>query len=517
MTQLTLNLENNALLAFKRLPYKPWYAIAEFVDNSTDAYFRKENRKALDEAFKNAKPGDDKLLRVSVVHDKDARLLRISDNSMGMNADELTAAFRVGNPPAVTAGRSEFGMGMKTASVWFGNSIHIKTKRLGDPHELSVTVNFQDFIQGSPDFEITTSARAKDLHYTVVELRDIERRIGPSALDKVRQFLGSMYRSDLRAGLIEIDVNGTEVVPPPSRNDEVFLKRADNSPYVVPVDIAIDGGEGQKRVIGWVGVLGPSYASRSAAGFALIRHGRTIHGWVDAWRPDEIFGEARNDLKNQRIAGELEVDGFGVSHTKDTIDWSGDEEENLGKELKRICGEYDLLRVAQKTRYRDEVDLDGRVLTSADRDAARAALEEQMSAPEMVDRITLLEVPTPAQAKLAAEPLLNQTGDTSPFVTFQIGESRKASVFLVDVSPNDPYYEYEVLESADLKVSVNTQHPAFLAFTQAEGLLIHLQHVVFDAVAEWKCAQMHQAVQPGSIRLMKDGLFRASAHAGLES
>ena len=46
---INLRIGNAAILAYRRLPYRPWYAIAEFVDNSTDAYYRGENRKILDD------------------------------------------------------------------------------------------------------------------------------------------------------------------------------------------------------------------------------------------------------------------------------------------------------------------------------------------------------------------------------------------------------------------------------------------------------------------------------------
>jgi hypothetical protein len=48
---MKLRLGNSAILAYRRLPYRLWYAIAEFVDNSTDAYLRGDNKKLLDEQF----------------------------------------------------------------------------------------------------------------------------------------------------------------------------------------------------------------------------------------------------------------------------------------------------------------------------------------------------------------------------------------------------------------------------------------------------------------------------------
>ena len=45
---MKLRLGNSAILAYRRLPYRLWYAIAEFVDNSTDAYLRGNNKNLLD-------------------------------------------------------------------------------------------------------------------------------------------------------------------------------------------------------------------------------------------------------------------------------------------------------------------------------------------------------------------------------------------------------------------------------------------------------------------------------------
>jgi hypothetical protein len=66
---------------------------------------------------------------------------------------------------------------------------------------------------------------------------------------------------------------------------------------------------------------------------------RVIHGWPEAWRPTTIYGPyGTNDLVNQRLVGELELDGFEVSHTKDSIQWRGDAEEQVEKMLKDESG-----------------------------------------------------------------------------------------------------------------------------------------------------------------------------------
>ena len=39
---MKFQIENSVVSSYKRLSYEPWYAFAEFVDNSTQAYFNHE-------------------------------------------------------------------------------------------------------------------------------------------------------------------------------------------------------------------------------------------------------------------------------------------------------------------------------------------------------------------------------------------------------------------------------------------------------------------------------------------
>jgi hypothetical protein len=61
-----------------------------------------------------------------------------------------------------------------------------------------------------------------------------------------------------------------------------------------------------------------------------------------SWRPQSIYGQegGSNDLVNQRLLGEVHLDPFDVSHTKDDILWLGDEEEEVERYLLNACKEY---------------------------------------------------------------------------------------------------------------------------------------------------------------------------------
>jgi hypothetical protein len=502
---MELKLANNAILAYQRLPYKPWYAMAEFVDNSTDAYFRGNNKAILDEIFSK----HDEKLTVEITYDKADGILRIADNSMGMSAAELESAMIIGEKPLVSSGRSEFGMGMKTAGIWFADTIEIRTKKLGEKEEVRTTIDIPSFVSGNAELEVHRTAKPSEQHYTIIELRNLKRKLGRAAFSKMRQHLGSIYRGDLRSGSLNLVVNDEPVELPLDKSDDAFLLRSNGTPYVVELkDIVING----KKVSGWIGVLKIGFGGRNVAGFSLIRHGRAIRGWLDSWRPEEIFGDASNDLINQRITGELFLDDFGASHTKDAIDWVDDDEEVLGTILRDKANEFGLLKEAKKTAKERESSEEA----SREKAESQNRFNAQVQTPKVQDTIRLLDVPKPELAKLAGEVLIDASADAEPVATWGIGESRTARLYELKLSPNDPYFEYEVLENADLRIIINSSHPAMNLLTSAEARLTHYHHVTLDAISEWKCTQQHEPLDPSSIRLMKDRLFRAISDVDTE-
>jgi hypothetical protein len=95
---MTLKIEIglNAIANYRRMSYEIWYALAEFVDNSTQSYFN--NKQILDEAF--AKDGEGLEVRITYERQGNDPVLRIVDNALGMNYAELEHALKIANPPA---------------------------------------------------------------------------------------------------------------------------------------------------------------------------------------------------------------------------------------------------------------------------------------------------------------------------------------------------------------------------------------------------------------------------------
>src|SRR5579872_570841 len=114
-----------AIDAYSRLSYTMWFALAEFVDNSTQS--RMNYGQVIDDVLRE----EGRPLIVSIVHDRTNRTLTIEDNSIGMSGDDLIAALRIAQPTPDSKGRSKYGMGMKTAACWIGARWTITTCEWG--------------------------------------------------------------------------------------------------------------------------------------------------------------------------------------------------------------------------------------------------------------------------------------------------------------------------------------------------------------------------------------------------
>lgn len=490
-------LGNEAIRSYRRLSYRAWYAFAEFVDNSTQSFF--DNRDVLTDAL----AGEVRQLEVYITYDSKSKVIRVVDNAMGMSEQDLVDALHIGLPPKNANGRSEYGMGLKTAASWFGNIWSVTTKKLGESEEISVIVDVDAVADGKDDLEPRRVEKPIDQHYTIIEISSLNHFLNGWAIKNTREFLASMFREDLRAGFLDMRFNDNRLETPFTPDDDSFLVRLDGSPYKAAVDTMVGG----KPVTGYLGVMRPGVASRRLAGFNVVRRGRCVQGWLDAWRPEDIFGSGgRNDLINQRLTGELVVDGFTASHTKDAILWQNDEEEELIKYLRALADEYELLHVARHHRGEDAI-----VASASEREAAREQMRSTMTNPDMVDAINIEDVPPAELADIVAEPLREGASGDEPDVTIPVGQGLTVEIYWHEGHANDPYYIYWIVDTGSLKVAINESHPGYEELENAAAIVAYSKHCAFDAIAEWKCRLKQSVVQPDSVKLIKDQLYRVSA------
>lgn len=344
--------EVTMLSVLRHLNYKAWYAIAEFIDNSLQSYIA--NRAALEFLH-----GGSFRLEVNVRIDANGPgLIVVTDNAAGISAVDFPRAFRAAQVPSDRSGLSEFGMGMKSAACWFAEQWDVRTKSIGESVERTIHFDIRHIVDNKIE-SLGIEPRSVDdphAHYTVVTLRGLHHMPQGRTIGKIKEHLASIYRMFLRDGRMTLKFNGETL----SYADTPILAAIpyiapgvpDTSPDTKPVlwrkDIHLDFGKGQ-RVTGFAALR--ETGSTPFAGFALFRRDRLIEGSYDeTYRPSFIFKQT-NSYPYQRLFGELHVEGFEVSHTKDGFRWEEYEDiflEFLKTQLEN--GELNLL--AQAENYR---------------------------------------------------------------------------------------------------------------------------------------------------------------------
>jgi len=494
MTDLTFKLGLDTITSYRRLAYTVWHALAEFVDNSTQSYFN--NSEELDAAF----AGEDEDLRVDITYGRDEGLIRISDNAMGMSREELDYALVVGNRPANQSGRSKYGMGMKTAACWLGNNWTVRTKKLGESAEIRVEIDVQRIAAG--DTELPTreiDGQPPEAHYTIIEITDLNRPLYGRQHGKLRDFLCSMYRQDLKDETLDLRFQGEKLEW--SFPDDLFLQARDGTRYKKSFDFEISG----KAAKGWIGIL--ERGSRAKAGFSILHAGRVVKGWPEAWRPGSIYGQVQgsNDLINQRVVGEIELDDFDITHTKDDILWSGEEADEVEEKLKDVAADY--VAVARRHRKRGE---GSEGPTEIEVQTAVEEFQSELTSAELADLVSVDDVPPPEAVRASLEPIVEAIAGEEPDFSATINSLVIRGYTATDMSPNDPYVVADAPGETGVIVIVNMRHPHVRDLVGAEGVLNFLRHCTYDAIAEWKAQQRMADLDPDTVKLIKDGLLRVS-------
>ncbi|HET7569927.1 MAG TPA: ATP-binding protein [Gammaproteobacteria bacterium] len=490
---LELKIGLDSITSYRRLAYSPWHAIAEFVDNATQSYFN--CRQELDDALAR----ENERLEVRIVYERDnGGLLRVFDNAMGMSYEELERALHVGLPPENTSGRSKYGMGLKTAASWIGNIWSVRTKKLGETVEHQVTIDVDVVSKGGNGALPYSATEGVDpgKHYTILEIRKHNRIFQGRTLGKIKDYLRSMYRVDLRSNglVLEWQHEPLEWV------DFPMLADRDGNEYRKDFSFDVNGS----KVDGWVGIL--KRGSRANAGFSVLHCGRVVRGWPDAWRPSSLYGQIHgsNDLTNQRLVGEINLDAFEVSHTKDDILWLGDEEERVEEELYKHCSYY---REIAKKPWK-ETD-DGRGPSQSDVDVAVDEFRKELESPEMLDRLEISEVIPPYEVvRGSLERITKSTVDRPTTFGANIGDLAVKGYIEGDLSTNDPYVVIDTAAADHVIVLINKAHPHWAHLKGSDGVLNYLRECTYDGIAEWRARQKAGRVDPDTIKLLKDQLLR---------
>jgi hypothetical protein len=354
--KINIQPESAAYSTFAHLPYKPAHALAEFVDNSVQSF--QNNKLALEEIH-----GSDFKLEIRISYDNATKTVEIRDNAGGINTHEYPNAFKVAAAPRDRSGLNEFGMGMKTAACWFSDKWSVRTKALGEDYEREFRMNVREVASKNIiDLPVTELPRDRNDHYTIIRLENTGERF-PQTLTrkKIKEHLSSIYRMQIRSGEYEIFV-GEDDSPLTWEEPAIMFLPPAATPNLPKVkwrkDINFKLDE-VRSVSGFAAIY--EKGGTSKGGFALIRRGRLIMGGdsESPYAPEEIFGKP-NDFRRQRVFGELHLEGFDVSHTKDAFTWGADLEQLFLQKLREQLktSPFDILDQAVKARVKSKVPND---------------------------------------------------------------------------------------------------------------------------------------------------------------
>lgn len=328
LTEVAVRPGSGILAVLSHLPYKPWYALAEFVDNSLQSMLANRERLVAEE-------GKDYQLKVEIIIDAAASTITIRDNASGIGTEDYRRAFKPAQPPADRTGLSEFGMGMKTAACWFANRWQVRTSALGEDVTRILTMDIDEIkARDAETIQVRSEPARPGAHFTEVILECDPHKIPQKkTLGKVRSHLKSMYRRFLNDGRMVLIVADEQLV---------YEKP---SVLVIP-KVDRDGIPREGEDVRWereflfefgdnciasvtAGIL--ETGDTKGAGFAIFRRDRLIVGSGDeTYRPERICGN-QNSHAAQRIFGEIDLAGVEVAHTKDGFQWNDWEDEFIEK------------------------------------------------------------------------------------------------------------------------------------------------------------------------------------------
>lgn len=496
---------------YKRLSYRPWTALAEFIDNSTQSFI--DHKRELLEL------DDYKKLEIRIDYQPrlfDEDQLTITDNAFGMEIEEFERAVVLDRPPKNRNGRNEFGMGLKTAACWFGGKWTVTSTKLGSTNGYSATVDVEKLEKyKSEEIDVKVFKTKSSEHYTIISITSLNQKItGPRTISKVKEYLSSIFRLDLRSGNVSIYYNDTALsyinpdIYEENRSDGSVEKWEKKISFTVPhkgKDLKVNGFVALRKK-----------GSVKDAGLTLIRRGRVIIGGPEKnYRPHEIFQDA-NSFVSQRLFGELHMDNWPVTQAKDDFDWhdSGLEELFIN-ELKELTKDYkkkaELIRVRKHiptntviSKSLEELEKSG-IISNSSAEAYNRKVE-QMDTPvgtgdekdscdeskEMLgttdgDLDVLITGPSTYKT-----PLVYNNRDYNFIVSFDLANTLKPWVTVMKCEEVNTY-----------EINMNLKHRFFKPLTESSDFLIVMTRFVIALVLAEIDSQLLSSdgkVDPGEIR-----------------
>lgn len=314
----------------KNQGYETAYALAEFIDNAIHAWQQNKATSPLSVTIK--------FYSHQYKDAKKRNSIEVIDTGPGIARNQIASAFKPAKLPA-SKGLSEFGIGMKTAAVWFADEWALTTRPAKDTQKYHFQFNLEDLLKsGSDTVAVVESSREENKpDGTIIFLHNLRRPITKDKYEEICDDLRELYQK-FSSGKDKILMLSAELDDTPR---DLNFPASDKPILEAPVYKTIKStlyAIGQKRK--WVEKISFKFMGSNVhghiqlletgsytnnPGLVLLRHNRVIMGTTRTpYIPDKLFGSA-NKYGRQRIYGELHLDDLPVSYTKDKFEIDEDE------------------------------------------------------------------------------------------------------------------------------------------------------------------------------------------------
>lgn len=460
INQVSISLQPRVYTTFRALNNTVANTLGEYVDNAVQSYLNNKDQ------LLTVEP--DYKLVIKIIVDWTERKITITDNAAGIGVNNYEKAFQPAYVPLDKTGLNEFGMGMKTASVWLADNWCVYTKAFGEPVERFTEFDLRKVInEGREELIVREIPKDPNEHYTRIVLSNLSNKAPTTnQMDKIKRHLSSFYRKFIRNDEIRIYVNG-ELLSYPNYEilDAPYHKNSNGDSIFWKKEINFEMGEYKAK--GFIAIL--KQMQQAANGIALFRRGRIIE---EKYYPPVLCGQVGSP-RYKRIFGEIELEGFDVSFNKNKFTDEDDLYafmEALKDEL--TAPEFDLYGQAENYRQRPKEE------TSKIAKGIATTLKKETKPRELAKRVQEAEIKAQniQQATQSENSIQKAKTLDSHSESFTLNEIvYTLRVDLVTETATDKLYSVvledgtSLFDAANSKIivcKINLAHPFFTRFDQ---------------------------------------------------
>ncbi|WP_241279556.1 ATP-binding protein [Chryseobacterium cucumeris] len=460
--KVSIALQPSVYNTFRALNNTVALTLSEYVDNAVQSYL--DNKDVILSIY------PDFIFEVNIEVDQKSNQIIIRDNAAGIDFVNYQRAFEPANIPLDNTKLNEFGMGMKTASIWLADKWSVRTKALGEEVERFTEFDLHKVIkENKEELIVVETSKEPKLHYTEIVLSNLSHNApSPYQMDKVRRHLSSIYRVFLRTDEVTIVVNGEKLVAPNYEILDVPFYNASNSNNILWKK-EIDFSLGKYKAKGFIAIL--KTIQNNANGLVLLRRGRVIVGGdEDRFFPNSIFGSPGN-FRYKRLFGEIELSGFDVTFNKNGFT----DEENLSAFIDALREElrdpnFNLLSQADNYRVKTKEE------NSKIAEKIIKTQQKEVDKEPLTDKIKKVEDASSNRENIAIEDEKISNADTLGSVEDYFDYDDISYKFQVDLINEDESDALYAVKQEDVKIEgkiisclickINLAHPFFNRFEQ---------------------------------------------------